>query len=231
MTESNSARSSLIFTSVALGFTAALAALSSYAKHEIRRRGYPSWEDCRCDFKNKQVIFQVWHSSHERRGETIFSQEWGSYLSGPAPWLRRLLHHSSQVLAVLNPRGHYVERVTLSPQEAQRFAVLLHAAATSEVPVVENEQAAEDAGHLVWRREVLHVPRYFFDAYIRRLYPVHVKPERIQVAQSLPVVWDSYDDLPLTTDGSLLDTPDGTRIDYIGWNSSQISYCPARLEA
>jgi hypothetical protein len=231
MNESNSARSSLIFTGATLGVTVALAALGSYAQHEIQRRGYPSWDDCHCDFKHKHVIFQVWHSRHERRGETIFSQEWGSYLAGPAPWLRRLLHHSCQVIAVLNPRHHYVERVTLSRQEAQRFAVLLHAAATGEEPATTGEQLAEATGHLVWRREILHVPRYFFDAYIRRLYPSHVPSERTEEAQPLPVVWDPYSDLPLTTDGSLLDTPDGTRIDYIGWNSSQVSYCTARLHS
>lgn len=229
MNASNNARSALIFTGVALGMTAGLAALKSYAQHEIQRRGYPSWDECHCDFKHKQVIFQVWRSRHERRGETIFSQEWGTYLIGPAPWLRRFLHDSCQFIAALNPRSHYVERITLSRQEAQRFAVLLQAASSSEEPATAGEQLPEDSGHLVWRREVLHVPRYFFDAYVRRLYPARVPSERTEEAQPLPVVWDPYSDLPLTTDGSLLDTPEGTRIDSIGWNSSQISYCTARL--
>src|SRR5438105_8187673 len=94
----------------------ALATLSRHVRHEIRRRGYPSWENCHCDFKSKHIIFQVWHSRHEQHGETIVAQEWGLRLSNPPGWLRRLLHYSSQVLATLNPRGNYVERVGLSPQ-------------------------------------------------------------------------------------------------------------------
>lgn len=223
------ASSKFLLSGAALGVTTgALMALGRYVQREIHRRGYPSWEACRCDFKIKQTIFQIWYSRHEQRGETIVSHEWGSYLSNPAPWLRRLLHYSSQVLATLNPRGRYVERATLSPQESRNFVALLRAASSSE----ENgEELPENGCQIVWRREILHVPRYPFDAFVRRLYPSHVPSERSEQAQPLPVLWDPACNLPLTTEGNLLDTPIGTRIDYIGWTPSQISYCTARLNA
>src|SRR6266571_2968745 len=46
-----------------------------------------------------------------------------------------------------------------------------------------------------------------------------------------PAVWDPQSNLPLPTEGELLDTPIGTRIDYIGWTPSQISYCTVRHSA
>src|SRR6266571_5439498 len=138
MRRTSSVRKRLIVISVALGaITGAATSLGSYVRQEIKRRGYPSWEDCQCDFKNKQTVFQVWHSHHERRGETIVSQEWGSYISHPAPWLRRLMHYSAQVIATLNPRGRYVERVTLSPQKTPRFVTLLHSPGSNEEPLAE----------------------------------------------------------------------------------------------
>ena len=36
-----------------------------------------------------------------------------------------------------------------------------------------------DASYLIWRREILQVPRHAFDAYIRRLYPVQIPQERM----------------------------------------------------
>jgi hypothetical protein len=220
-------RSLIVFSSVACAASAgALVTLIRYVRHEIRRRNYPSWEECQCDFKTQKTIFQVWHSRHEQRGETIVSEEWGIYLVKPGRWLRRFLHHSSQVIATLNPRNRYVERVTLSPQEAYLFAAILHARASNE-DVDENFVGLQS--YIVWRREVLHFPRHFFDACVRRIYPAHVSPERLAHAEHLPVLWDPTSSLPLPTESNLLDTPIGTRIDYIGWSPSQIAYCTARL--
>ena len=229
MKEAASMRSRFIYTGVAMGATAGLVALGGYVSREMQRRGYPSWETCRCDFKYKQNIYQVWLSRHERRGETVVTEERGAYLVNPTLWLRRFLHYSAQVLAILNPGGHYVERVVLSPQEARHFAVLM---STSNVEEAEEEQLEQETGQIVWRREILHVPRYLFDAYIRRLYPVHVSQERLArdpYDPSLQALWDPRADLPLPSEGTLLETPRGTRIDYIGWTPSQISYCTARL--
>lgn len=213
----------IILVATALSATAGIAtALGSYVRHEMKRRGYPSWQECRCDFKAKRAVFQVWYSRHERQGETIVAHEWGAYLPDLSPWLRRFLHYGSQVCATLNPRGRYVERVALSPQEALQFALLLHAVSSVE-------ELPEGSGQIVWRREVLHVPRHLFDAYILRLYPVHVSAERREQMQSLPALWDPHSDLPLPSQGLLLELPVGTRIDYIGWTPSQISYCTARL--
>ena len=226
MKENEGMRNKIIFTGVALGATAALSSLGRYVQQEIQRRGYPSWEACRCDFKEKQTIYQVWFSRNERRGETIITEEWGTYLAHPAQWFRRMLHHSAQVIAALNPRGRYVEHVTLSPQEAHQFAVSLHAVSTSEETT---DEPAPEGGQIVWRREVLHVPRYPFDSYVRRLYPAHISHERSEQAQSLPALWDPHSDLPLASEGTLLETPTGTRVDYIGWTPTQISYCTARI--
>ncbi len=218
-----------IFTLTWAGFLAGatagtLTTLGRYVRHEVRRRGYPSWESCRCNFKSQPIIFQVWHSRHEQRGETIFAEEWGLRLADPPHWLRRLYHHSSQILATLNPGGNYVQRVALSPQEARQLAFLLRSS-TSE------EETPPPSTHIVWRREVLYAPRHFFDKCIRRLYPAHIPQERIATAQPLPALWDPQSNLPLPTEGELLDTPIGTRIDYIGWTPSQISYCTVRHSA
>src|SRR5947209_7680971 len=114
----------LTWASFVVGTTAgAVLTLGSYVRREILRRGYPSWERCHCDFKARESFFQVWHSQHEQRGETIFAEEWGTHLSNPPQWLRRFFHHSSQVLAALNPGGNYVERVVLSPQEALQLEI------------------------------------------------------------------------------------------------------------
>jgi hypothetical protein len=211
----------LTWTSFVVGATAgALTTLGSYVRREIRRRGYPAWDRCRCDFKSQPTFFQVWHSQHQRRGETIFAEEWGILLSNPPQWLRRLLHHSSQVAAALNPRGNYVERVALSPQEAPRAPTRTPARAPA--PTVRT--------HVVWKREILYAPRHFFDKCIRRLYPTHISQERIATAQPLPALWDPQSNLPLPTEGELLETPLGTRIDCIGWTPSQISYCTVRTK-
>src|SRR5713226_6465870 len=215
----------LTWTSFVVGATAgALTTLGSYVRREIRRRGYPAWDRCRCDFKSQPTFFQVWHSQHQQRGETIFAEEWGILLSNPPQWLRRLLHHSSQVAATLNPRGNYVERVALSPQEARQLAFLLRATSSEE----ENKSPVHT--HIVWKREILYAPRHFFDKCIRRLYPTHISQERIATAQPLPALWDPQSNLPLPTEGELLDTPIGTRIDCIGWTPSQISYCTVRTK-
>src|ERR1700676_551149 len=96
----------LTWLSFAVGATArTLTTLGSYVRGEMRRRGYPSWEQCHCDFKAKETIFQVWHSQHEQRGETIFAEEWGLQLTKPPQWLRRLLHPTSQPTPTPNPRG------------------------------------------------------------------------------------------------------------------------------
>ncbi len=221
-------RNTVFATGLALGAVAgAAASLGSYVRREIKRRGYPTWEDCQCDFKTKQTVFQVWHSHHEQRGETVVAQEWGSYVSNPAPWLRRLLHYSAQVLATLNPRGRYVERVTLSPQKAPRFVALLHSSPSNEE--LPGEATPEEESHIVWRREILHVPRHTFDPYLYRLYPAPIPAERVDDLHALPTLWDPHSNLPLPTEGALLATPLGTRIDYVGWAASQISYCTARL--
>jgi hypothetical protein len=214
---------------MALGSVAVLAALGEHVRHEIQRRGYPSWDTCNCDFKHKQNIYQIWFSRHEQRGETVVVEERGIYLVNPTLWLRRFLHSSAQILAILNPRNRYVERVVLSPQEAHQFAVMLRSG-NSEEP---EEELAQESGQIVWRREILHVPRYLFDTYIRRLYPTHISQERIEHDPhdpSLPALWDPHTDLPLPIEGTLLETPNGTRIDYVGWTSSQISYCTARVK-
>jgi hypothetical protein len=230
MKEMDSMRSTFVVTGLAVGGIAALAALGGYVRREIQRRGYPSWEACRCDFKHKQNIYQVWFSRHERRGETVVAEERGIYLVNPAQWLRHLLHSSSQVLAVLNPRSRYLERVLLSPQEARHFAVLLRTGNGEDLDVTPEQET----GHIVWRREILHVPRYLFDTYIRRLYPTPVSQEQIErnpYDPALPALWDPHTDLPLPTEGALLRTPNGTRVDYIGWTPSQISYCTARIKS
>jgi hypothetical protein len=218
---------------LALGATAgALFLFAEYIRGEIQRRGYPTWQECQCEYKHQQVIFQVWHSRHEQQGETIVSQEWGTYLIDPPSAIRRLLHHGSQYLAVLNPRGRYVERVALSPQQAQHFTSLLRAlyADGTDQDEVSKDLVSTQVDHVVWRREILHFPSYIFDVCLRRLYPVHLSQERAAQAQSLPALWDPHRNLPLTTEGPLLNLGIGTRIDCIGWNASQISYCTARLE-
>lgn len=227
MKESTRTRSMIVFSGVALGTTAGvIVTLVRYVRQEVQRRGYPSWEECRCDFKAQSTIFQVWHARNEQRGETIVSQEWGIYLVRPTQWLRRFLHHSAQTIATLNPYNRYVERITLSPQEAYLLAAMLHASVSNEDPDEEFTSS-----YIVWRREVLHFPRYFFDACVRRIYPAHVSPERFAQAEALPALWDPRSSLPLPTEGQLLDTPVGTRIDCIGWSPAQISYCTARLKA
>ncbi|HET7638109.1 MAG TPA: hypothetical protein VFK47_05145 [Ktedonobacteraceae bacterium] len=216
----------LTWISFVVGATAgALTTLGSYARSEIRRRGYPLWSNCKCDFKASPTIFQVWGSQHEQRGETIYTEEWGLNLSNPPQWLRRFLHDSAQVLAALNPIGNYVERVTLSPQEARQLAFLLHATSAEED---QEEEESSPFTHIVWRSEVLYTPHHLFDKCIRRIYPAHLPQERIANAQPLPTLWDPQTNLPLPTEGRLLETPTGTRIDCIGWASSQISYCTAR---
>ncbi|GCE25598.1 hypothetical protein KDA_10820 [Dictyobacter alpinus] len=213
-------------TGTALGVvTGTTSLLVSYIRREIARRGYPSWEECRCDFKTQETIFQVWHSHHEQRGETIISQEWGVYLVHLATPLRKLLHHSTQALAILNPLHRYIERVTLSPQQSYQFAGILHASTTNEdLP----EPTFQDDSYVVWRREILHVPHHLFDACLRRLYPVNLPPSRISSVEALPALWDHASNLPLPNEGTLLETPVGTRIDCIGWAAAQISYCTAR---
>jgi len=228
MKETARTRSMLILTSLALGTTAgAITTLGRYVRREIGRRGYPSWDACRCDYKAKEYIFQVLHSRNERRGETVVSHEWGIYLLKPPLWLRRVLHHGAQIAATLNPSGRYVERITLSPQEAYQLAALLHKASSNEEPLEEPEL---EQARIVWRRELLHIPRYSFDVCIRRLYPAHISSERAAEAQALPAIWDPHSNLPLPTEGTLLETPTGTRIDYIGWTPVQVSYCTARLK-
>jgi len=226
--ETTKTRSTFISSSIALGAAVgAVTALARYVRAEIARRGYSSWEECRCEFKTQRTIFQVWHSTHERRGETIVAQEWGIYLIRPAHWLRRFLHHSTQVIAVLNPTGRYVERILLTPQEAHQLAALLHTGPASEEA---DEPISPEQAYIAWRSEVLHFPRYLFDACVRRLYPAHIAAERLKQAEHLPVLWDPLSNLPLPTAGPHLVTPTGTRIDCIGWTPAQVSYCTARLK-
>jgi len=206
------------------GVAGACTTLGSFARREIRRRGYSSWEDCLCDFKTQPAIFQVMHSHHAQRGETVVSQEWGIVLSRPPVWLRRLLHHGSQVVATLNPLHPYVERVTLTPQEAHQLAALLRGALTEET-------ASPVSTHIIWKREVLRQPRRLFDSCTRRLFPVEVPSERLlRASLSLAAIWDPRSNLPLPFEGSLLTTPTGTRIDCIGWTPAQVSYCTARIQ-
>jgi hypothetical protein len=226
--ENTRIRTLLLIGGFTIGFTTGtLVTLKHYVQQEIYRRGYPSWEECRCDFKTQPIIFQVWHSRNRQQGETIVSQEWGMYLVQPPRWLRHLLHSSAQTLAIMNPRKHQLERVTLSPQESYQFASLLHARTTNEdLP----EPPPEEHSYIAWRRENLHFPRYLFDVNIQRLYPAHIAPERLHHAEDLPVLWDQQSNLPLPTEGgALIKTPIGTHIDYIGWSPTQISYCTARI--
>lgn len=236
MSEAHGVQHIRLIRGLALGLTAGVCTgLANYVHREIQRRGYPSWQECECEYKNQRVIFQVWYSRHEQQGETIVSHEWGNYLIDPPGLVRRTLHHCSQFLAVLNPRGRYVERVTLSPQQAQQFASLLRSL-HAENGELENEEegnsetVSTQTDHVVWRREVLHFPRYIFDVCMRRLYPVHLSPERASQARALPALWDPHRNLPLTSEGTLLSLGIGTRIDCIGWNATQISYCTARLK-
>ncbi|GHO54357.1 hypothetical protein [Ktedonobacter robiniae] len=222
-------RSNLLLTGLALGATAMATTLVGYVRREVQRRGYPSWEECQCDFKAKQAFFQVFHSRHQWRGATIVTQEWGAHLVNPAPWLRRLLHHGSQALAVLNMGNHYVERVTLSPQEAHQFVYAIQGKSMGEQD--DESQEIMEKRQLIWRREVLHVPSHPFDAYVHRLYPLPVTKSQQEISAGLPVLWDRASDTPITVEGTLLDTPLGTRIDYIGWTPSQVAYCTARLES
>lgn len=203
-------------------------ALILYVRQESTRRGYPTWDECECDFKLQQTIFQVWHSRLSQRGETIVAQEWGLYLLHLPHWLRRLLHHSAQTIAILNPRRRYIERVTLTPQQSYQFAAILHTSTTNEdLP----EPLYEDEAFVTWRREILHFPTYLFDACISRLYPVNVAPEQLHTLEGLPALWDTSSNLPLPTAGTLLKTPEGTRVDCIGWSPTQITYCTARVKS
>lgn len=228
MKESTRASRYIILTSVTIGAVASIAARQlHHVYQEIRRRGYPSWEECNCDFKTQETIFQVWHGHIEQRGETIVAQERGLYLVHPPQWLRHFLHHSAQIITVLNPGRHYIERITLSPQQSYQFASILHANTTNEdLP----EPTFAEEAYVTWRREVLHFPRSFLDKNLSRLYPVHVPLEKLPHVESLPALWDPVSNLPLPTEGTLLSTPVGTRIDCIGWSPTQITYCTARLK-
>ncbi|BCL83023.1 hypothetical protein ccbrp13_54880 [Ktedonobacteria bacterium brp13] len=228
MNESIKIPSTLILGGAVLGaLTGTTAALVSYVRRETIRRGYPAWEECNCDFKTQQTIFQVWHSRLSQRGETIVTQEWGLYLVHLPRWLRRTLHHAAQTIAVLNLRNRYVERVTLTPQQSYQFAAILHASTTNEdLP----EPIYADDTFVTWRREILHYPTYLFDACLSRLYPVNVAPEQVHTLEGLPALWDTASNLPLPTEGTLLNTPEGTRIDRIGWSPTQITYCTARVK-
>ena len=227
--ESNKTRSLVLLGGILLGtVVGTTATVIRYVRHEIHRRGYPAWNECDCDFKTQQTIFQVWHSRLNQRGETIVAQEWGIYLVHPPHWIRRTLHYSAQVLAVLNPYRRYVERVTLTPQQSYQFAAILHASSTNEdLP----EPLYEDETYVTWRREVLHFPSYLFDASLSRLYPVNVSAEQARSIEGLPALWDHTSNLPLPTEGTLLHTPEGTRVDYIGWAPTQITYCTARVKS
>lgn len=223
-------RATLITTGIVLGASltaGALTVLTRYVQREMRRRGYPSWNECQCELKTQPTVFQVWHSRHKQRGETIVTHEWGVYLTHPAQWQRHLLHSSAQVLAMLNPFGRYVEHIALRPQEARQYATLLH---TGNAPDDTDENDQPESSYVAWRSEVLHFPRYLFDACTRRLYPAHIPRERLAQAQSLPAIWDPHSNLPLPLDGPLQKTPLSTRIDCIGWTPAQISYCTARVK-
>ncbi|GAC1360367.1 MAG: hypothetical protein NVS2B12_09090 [Ktedonobacteraceae bacterium] len=228
MKESAKTQSTLLVAGAVVAAAAGtLAGLLGYARQQMQRRGYPSWEECRCDFKLQRIIFQVWHSRHQQRGETIVTQEWGIYLVSPPQWLRQFLHHITQFITAIRPGERYLERVTLSPQESYQLASILHASTTNEdLP----ELPPEERAYITWRREVLHLPRYAFDTYMRRLYPAHVAPDQFAQAEGLPALWDPASNLPLAIEGTLLDVPAGTRVDCIGWSPSQVSYCTARLE-
>ncbi len=225
MRDRSRTRQLVILSGIALSSVGMLSTLNHYIRREMKKRDYPSWDMCRCNFKLQKTIFLVYHSRHKQRGETVVSQEWGIPLNDPPYWLRRFLHTGAQLGAILNPYGRYVERVLLNPQQAQHFAVQL--LATSE-----NEEISRvgkpDSFYVIWRREVLHVPRHAFDAYTRRLYPVQVSQQRSTQAEPLPALWDAMHGLPLPGGGTLLDMPTGTRIDYIGWTPSQISCCTVR---
>ncbi|HLZ60637.1 MAG TPA: hypothetical protein VKR06_27135 [Ktedonosporobacter sp.] len=208
--------------------TATLTALGRYVRSEIISRGYPSWRQCQCASKTSQTVFPVLYSRHKQRGETIFSQEWGITLKRPPLWLRRFLHHSAQVLATLNPGDRYVQRGILNPQEARQFAALLQPSSSVEEDFT--EPSLREHTRIAWQREVLHPPQRLFDVHIRRLYPMRASHshDRSSQAQPLPVLWDWRSNLPLPGDRALLETPEGTRIDYIAWSPSQISFCTIR---
>ncbi len=219
-------RSTIILGGATIGATVGTLAMLRYALHQIRRRGYPSWEACHCDFKTKQAVFQVWYGRHKQQGETIVLREWGFYLVHPPVWLRRSLHHSSQIIAAFKPHGRYLERVTLDPQESYQLASILHARTTNEdLP----EQPPEERTYVIWRQEILQFPHSPFGICLRRLYPAHLSPDKLAQAAAVPALWDPERNLPLPVEGPLLDLPSGTHIDRIGWSPAQISYCTARL--
>jgi hypothetical protein len=214
----------LILSGVALSAASAFVVLNQYVSREMKNRGYPAWNQCRCSFKARRTIFLIYHSRHKQQGETFISQEWSIPLHNPPVWLRRALHHCAQVIAVLNPTHHYVERVLLVPQKAQQFALEPHPITSEEESSIMEQQMGAS---IIWRDEVLHVPRHFFDVYTRRLYPVYIPWER--QAQALPALWDASSNMPLPLEGTLLDAPTGMRFDYIGWTPLQIAYCTARI--
>jgi hypothetical protein len=192
----------------------------------MKQRRYPTWDECHCNFKAQKLIFLVYHSRHEQRGETVVSHEWGIPLSDPPAWLRRILHYSAQASAILNPTRRYVERLMITPQKAQQFALTPQTTSVGEEST--QAQTRKDA-FIIWRREVLHVPRHALDAYTRRLFPVEVLSRQSEQLPSLPVLWDPASKLPLPLEGGLLDAPTGTRFDCIGWTPAQVSYCTVRL--
>ncbi|HEY7418294.1 MAG TPA: hypothetical protein VH593_24145 [Ktedonobacteraceae bacterium] len=218
------ARKLITLTGVALSAAGAFTILNQYVSHEMKNRGYPAWKQCRCDFKAQHTVLLIYRSRHKQQGETFISQEWSIPLYNLPVWLRRTLHHCAQVIAIFNPTRRYVERALLVPQEAQQFALKPRPITDDEEGTVMEQQTG---AYIIWRREVLHVPHHFFDVYIRRLYPAYISDE--QQAQALPVLWDVASDMPLPLEGTLLDTPLGTKFDYIGWTPSQTSYCTARI--
>lgn len=220
----SAARKLFVLTGVAFSAASAFTILNQYVSREMKKRGYPTWQQCRCDFKVQRTIFLIYRSHHRQQGETFISQEWSIPLYDPPAWLRCALHHCAQIIAILNPTRRYVERVLLAPQKAQQITLEPRPITSDEEGTVIEQQAG---AYIIWRREVLHVPHHFFDVYTRRLYPAYISYE--QQAQALPVLWDTTGNMPLPLEGTLLDAPTGTRFDYIGWTPSQIAYCTARI--
>jgi hypothetical protein len=194
----------------ALGTSVVLAgALALYTRRQMVRRGYPSWDACRCRFKLDEGFFQVWHSWSEQRGETLVEHEFGINITHPPQWLRRALHYSAQLCAICNPLQRYVERVDLPGVAAP------HA-------------PAEPA----WQKEITGWPRGAIGTVTAEMRPIAGASAAASPSPSGATVRAFLD--PRSRQYVLknccsLQAPAGTRVDFIGWTPAQISYCTARL--
>lgn len=194
----------LLSAMVALG-----GALALYVRRQIVVRGYPSWDDCRCRFKLDEGFFQVWHSWSEQRGDTLVEHELGINITHPPRWLRQALHYGAQLCSVLNPLQRYVERVDLPGGSATEPA---------------------------WRKAVVEWPQGAVGVVTTELRPIANEVLRPFSAEGEPdpivrAFRDPRRQQYVLKNCCSLQTPTGTRVDFIGWTPAQISYCTARLHS